>query len=304
MAAERPGDGPTPAAASSGPVLEVRDDDRGGRPRARRAARLLRRRRPPEHRREPRQAHGRPRPGARLRGRRVRRAPGATPALDRRPDDRHRRDGGHEHVGALRLLPAGRPDRRRLPGRGPDRPLREHQHDRHRRVRAPEDAAARVGRRLRDRDQRAPGLRDHAPVGALLRGADRLPDLAREPRRRREVGTDPARAGLAGQRSIRRGHGPRDLALRRDRRDAPRLPSTRARPSTRSARRSAGSRTSPRRSLRRPRPHRRSSGSSARSSTRRGCTPGRVRRAPAGSDPERRRVSRTSSRARGSAAPP
>ena len=39
-------------------------------------------------------------------------------------------------------------------GRGPDRPLRQHQHDGHRRLRAPDDAAARLGRRVRDRDQR------------------------------------------------------------------------------------------------------------------------------------------------------
>ncbi len=85
-------------------------------------------------------------------------------------------------------------------------------------------------RGLRDRDQRAPDLRDHAPVGTLLRGPDRLPDLARQPWRRREVGADPPRAGLAGPRPVRRRHGPRDLALRRDRRDAARLPPSRARP--------------------------------------------------------------------------
>jgi len=68
---------------------------------------------------------------------------------------------------------------------------------------------------------------------SLVRRPDRLPDLAGEPRRRGEVRADPARAGLAGPGPIRRGHGPRDLALRRDRRDAPGLP-----PSGRHARRS------------------------------------------------------------------
>ena len=73
-------------------LLEVRDDDRRGRARARRAARLLRRRRAAEHRGQPRQADRRPGPRARLRGRRVRRAAGAAAAVHRRPDDRHRRD--------------------------------------------------------------------------------------------------------------------------------------------------------------------------------------------------------------------
>ena len=68
-----------------------------------------------------------------------------------------------EHARAVRLLPPARADRRRVPGRRPDRPVRQHQHDRHRPVRPPDDAAARLGRRLRDRDQRPPGLRDHAP---------------------------------------------------------------------------------------------------------------------------------------------
>ena len=54
-------------------LLEVRDDDRGRGPRARRPARLLRRRRPAEHRGQPGQADGRARPRARLRGGRLRR---------------------------------------------------------------------------------------------------------------------------------------------------------------------------------------------------------------------------------------
>ena len=105
-----------------------------------------------------------------------------------------------------------------------------------------DDAAAGQRRRVRDRDQRPRGVRDHAPVEALVRRADRLPDVRREPRRRGGLGADPARAGLARARAVGRRHGPRDLALRRDRRDAPRLAPSRARRSTRSARRSAGSR--------------------------------------------------------------
>ena len=46
-----------------------------------------------------------------------------------------------QHVRAVRVLPPGRADRRRVPGRGPDRPVRQHQHDRHRRLRAPDDPA-------------------------------------------------------------------------------------------------------------------------------------------------------------------
>ena len=119
---------------------------------------------------------------------------------------------------------------------------------------APDDAAAGLGRRLRDRDQRPPGLRDHAPVGALVRRADRLPDLARQPRRRREGGADPARAGLAGARAVGRGHRPRHLPLRRDGRDAPRLAPPGGDPRRRSGRRSAGSRRSPRPSAATPAP--------------------------------------------------
>ena len=104
-----------------------------------------------------------------------------------------------EHARAVRLLPPGRPDRRRLPGRGADRPPRQHQHHGHRRLRPPEDAPARIRRRVRDRHQRARGLRDHAPVAALVRGAARLPDLARAtaaaPAR-----TGPRRAGWAAAR--------------------------------------------------------------------------------------------------------
>ena len=102
----------------------------------------------PEHRGQPRQADGRAGPGARLRGRRLRGAAGAPAALDRRPDDRDRRDRRREHARAVRLLPPARAHRRRVPGRGPDRPLRQHQHDRHRSVRPSDDPAAGLRRRL------------------------------------------------------------------------------------------------------------------------------------------------------------
>ncbi len=106
----------------------------------------------------------------------------------------------------------------------------------------PEDAPARLGRRLRDRDQRPPGVRDHAPVEALVRRTDRLPDQPGQPRRRRDGGAHPTRAGLARERAVGRRHRPRDLPLRRDRRDAPRLAPPGRHARCRSARRSAGSR--------------------------------------------------------------
>ena len=68
----------------------------------------------------------------------------------------------------------------------------------------PDDAPAGLRRRLRDRDQRPPDLRDHAPVAALVRGPDRLPDVARQPRRGRGTpsGSGASRAGsAAGRRS-------------------------------------------------------------------------------------------------------
>ena len=138
-----------------GRLLQVRDDDRRGRARAGRPARLLRRRRAAEHRRQPRQADGRPGPRARLRGRRVRGPAGAAAAVHRRPDDRHRRHRRRLDVRAVRLLPAARPDRRRLPGRGPDRPVRQHQHDGHRRLRRPRRRGCR-GRAGRARSRSTP----------------------------------------------------------------------------------------------------------------------------------------------------
>ena len=88
---------------------------------------------------------------------------------------------------------------------------------------APDDAPARQRWRVRDRHQRPPGLRDHAPERPLVRRAHRLPDVARQPRRRRAGGADPARGRLAGARPVGRRHRPRHLPLRRDRRDATRL---------------------------------------------------------------------------------
>ena len=58
---------------------------------------------------------------------------------------------------------------------------------------------------------------------AQLRRDDRLPDVARQPRRRRGGRADPARRRLAGPRPDGRRHRPRHLPLRRRRRDAPRL---------------------------------------------------------------------------------
>ena len=94
---------------------------------------------------------------------------------------------------------------------------------------------------MRDRDQRPSGVRDHAPVGALVRRVDRLPDVlgnlggAEEAERIRREG------GWLGR-------GPTvvvtDLGIYRfDDRGEMRLDrSIQARPSTRSSDRSAGSR--------------------------------------------------------------
>ena len=157
-------------------------------------------------------------------------------------------------------------------GRGPDRPLRQHQHDGHRRLRRAEDPAAGLRRRLRDRDQRAPGVRDHAPVDPLVRRADRLPDLARQPRRGGERRADPPGRRLERARAVGGGHGPRHLALRRDGRDAPGLaaPGRDARGGPRDDR--LGAEGQPTTSRRRPPRPRRSCASSARSSIRRAST--------------------------------
>ena len=107
-------------------------------------------------------------------------------------------------------------------------------------VRPPDDPPARLGRRVRDRDQRPPGLRDHAPEQAQLRRDDRLPDVARQPRRRRAGRADPARGRLARPRADGRRDRPRHLPLRRDRRDAARLAPPGRDASRPSATRSAG----------------------------------------------------------------
>ena len=171
-------------------------------------------RRSAEHRGQPRPADGGARPRARLRGGRLRGAAGAAAAVDRRPDDRDRRDRGRQHARAVRLLPAARTHRRRLPRRGPDRPVRQHQHDRHRPVRPPDDTAAGFRWRLRDRDQRPPGLRDHAPDRAQLRRDDRLPDLAGQPRWRRAGERIRREGGWLGRGPERRRDRPRHLPLR------------------------------------------------------------------------------------------
>ena len=107
-------------------------------------------------------------------------------------------DRGHQHVRAVRVLPAGGADRRRVPRRCPDRPLREPEHDRDRRLRAPEGSPARVGRRVRDRDPREADPRDHAAGAAVVRRHAGLPDLARAQRATRR--TTPRAAGTAAVR--------------------------------------------------------------------------------------------------------
>ena len=143
-------------------------------------------------------------------------------------------------------------------------------------VRAPDDAAARLGRRLRDRDQRPRGLRDHAPVEALVRRDHRLPDLAREPRRRRAGRAHPPRGRLARPRPERRGDRPRHLPLRRDRGDAAGFAPSGGHGRARSATPSAGRWRSPPTSPTRPRRPPRSCGSSARSSIRAASTRSRA----------------------------
>ena len=116
---------------------------------------------------------------ARLRVGRVRRPARTAPALDRRP---HAGDGlhrDHQHVRAVRVLPAGRADRRRVPRRRADRSLRQPQHHGDRRLRHPKVRLPGLRRRVRDRDPREADARDHAAGAALVRGHARLPHLAR-----------------------------------------------------------------------------------------------------------------------------
>ena len=81
-----------------------------------------------------------------------RRQAGPAAAVDR---GRHaRRDGGRgrQRARGLQLLAAARKDRRRVPQRRPDRPLRQYQHHRdRRRLRPPTCPPPRRGRRARDR---------------------------------------------------------------------------------------------------------------------------------------------------------
>ena len=106
-------------------------------------------------------------------------------------------------------LQAGR-GRRRLPRRGAARPLRQHQLDGHRRLRAPDDAPARRRRRSRDRRIRGRGHRHRAAGGAHLRRALRLPYVGRVRRR----GGRPGAAGAARARAADRHHRPRHPAAR------------------------------------------------------------------------------------------
>ena len=83
-----------------------------------------------------------------------------------------------EHVRALRLLPPGRPDRRRLPRARPrstGSATSTRRSSGRTTIRRPGCPGSR--RRVRDRDQRPAGLRDHAPEQAQLRRDDRLPDV-------------------------------------------------------------------------------------------------------------------------------
>ena len=120
-----------------------------------------------------------PGPRARLRGRRLRRPAGAPAAEHRRPDDRHRRDrrrracsscsrfylqGGLIDVG---FLGAAQIDRF---GNINTTVIGDYDH--------PTTRLPGQRRRVRDRDQRPPGVRDHAPERAQLRRDDRLPDVA------------------------------------------------------------------------------------------------------------------------------
>ena len=108
-----------------------RDDDRR-RPLPRRRRGVLRRHRPAVDRGQPRPPHPRPEPRARVRVGHARLQAGASPAVDRRRRaGRHRRQRD-QRAGGLQLLVAAGTHRRRVPRRRPDRPVRQHQLDRHR----------------------------------------------------------------------------------------------------------------------------------------------------------------------------
>ena len=120
--------------------------------RPRRRHGLLRRHRPAEPRREPRAPDARARLRARLRERHDRREAGRAAALDRRRRAGGDRGRGRLGAGDVRVLAPGRPHRRRLPRRRADRPARQPQQHRDRRLRPSRGAPARRRRRARDRD--------------------------------------------------------------------------------------------------------------------------------------------------------
>ena len=175
----------------------------------------------------------------------------------------------------LPLLPAARPDRRRLPGRRPDRPLRQPQHDRDRRLRAAEGAPARQRRRLRDRHQRPARADASAAHQARLPGEGRL---RHQPRVTSPDGPARERLSMPGAGPARH-HRPRALRLR-SRRDHRREPPPWRHPRPRPRGTLAGSRKSLPRSPPPPRPPRPSSTSSATTSTRSGSISERRREQP------------------------
>ena len=134
-------------------VHHRRDDDRlRRRARSTISSRVLRRHRPAVDGRQPRPPALRARAACsstsrvhRLASRRACRCRSATASWPRPPTPSCQR------ARDLRLLAAGRPDRRRVPRRRPARPLRQHQLDRDRRLRLARDAPARRRRRARDR---------------------------------------------------------------------------------------------------------------------------------------------------------
>ena len=144
--------------------------------------------------------HARPRPRAGLRVGHDRRQARRAAAVDRRRRagrDRRRRG---QRARDVQLLAAARPDRRRLPRRRPDRPLRQHQHDGDRRLRPPEGAPARRRRRARDRRVAAArSIVDRAPAARARSSSGSTSS--------RRSGTATARATASG--SACAGAGPR-----------------------------------------------------------------------------------------------
>ena len=230
---------------------QVRDDDRRGRPRACRPAGLLRRGRAAEHRGQPRPADGRPGSRARLRGRRLRGPAGAAAAVDRRPDDRDRRDRGRQHARAVRLLPPARARStsassapRRSTGSATSTRPSSAPYD-HPTTRLPGSGGAceiainarQVFVIMRQSTRSFVETIDFRTSPGNLGGADR-------------GRADPARGWLARARTERRRHRSRHLPLRRRRRDAARFAPPgrdgRGGPRTRSAGRSRSPPTSAR----------------------------------------------------------